>query len=205
MTKAIPAVLVLVFACLFVLSAALPPLLSQSMSAQTKPNIPRTLLGKPYRTRWDSQGRPPSRWTLAVTDHNGSDADPDPDLDNTLAHEAQIRSGDWTRAKMDTKPRAPIPLPLVLNTFPGSAPVRLRFMKFKRPMQYSPCSDGAPPPENAQFDEMDPRDEEEQHVQSPVVSRPEKKQGPCDVPVPVRRLKRLYDSGKWKSRLFEEY
>lgn len=206
MTKTIPAVLVLALAYLFALSTALPSVLTQSVSAQTKPNVPRTLLGKPYRTRWDSQGCPPSRWTLTVADRNDADihVDPNPGLDCASAYEAQIGNGGWTQTRMNTKPRVPIPLPLVLNTFPESRPARLRLMRSKRPMEHSPCSDDVPSSEKARSDEMNPRDQIEQRVQSPDVSKPESKQGPREVSVPVRRSKRLDDRG-WKSRLFEEY
>ncbi|KAH0830175.1 hypothetical protein J3R83DRAFT_1527 [Lanmaoa asiatica] len=73
MTKAIPVALVLALACLFALSTALPSVLSQTVPAKMESNEPSTLLGKPYRRRWYSQGCPPSGWTIGVADRNDSD------------------------------------------------------------------------------------------------------------------------------------
>ena len=213
MTKAVPAALVLTLACLFPLSSALPSLLTQIMSAQTVPNAPRTLLGKPYRRRRDSQDCPPSCWTLAVADRNNSDAnaDADPEVftltgsDHASARQALASNSGWSQTKMNTEPRVPLPLVLNAMNFAGSVPARLRLMRLKRPLRYGPCLDDAPLFSQARSDGMTPRDEDKQHAQPPVASRPEGKIGSRDVSVPVRRLKRLYDKGEWKSRLFEEY
>lgn len=198
MITAIPAVLTLAY--LSAVSSALPSALNQDVSLQTEPNAPRTLLGKPYRRRWNSQDCPPPCWTLSVTDRNDSDADTDagPDTlavpDYTSAYQAPAGDDGWTPTKMYTKPRVPLPLPLVLNASPESVSARLRLMKSKRPLRHSPCSDDAPPSRN----------EDQDRIQPLVVSGSKGKTGSLEAQVP-ERSKRLYDRGEWKSRLFEKY
>jgi len=208
MTKAVPAVFVLVLVCLFTLSAALPSILNQVVSApaQGEPNAPRTLLGKPYRRRRGSQGCPPSCWTL-VTDSNHSGGNADPNAHRVSAHQAQIANGGWTQTKMNTELRVQFPLPFVLDALnsPEFVPARLRLVRSKRPFRYSPCSDDAPLSSRAPSGRVTTRDEDAQRVQPPVVSGSEEEMGSREVSVPVRRSRRLYDKGEWKSRLFEEY
>jgi len=128
MTKAVPRVLVLVLACLVTLSAALPSVLNQVVSApaQGEPKAPRTLLGKPYRRLRGSQACPPSCWAL-VTDSNHSGGNAATDADHASAHQAQIANGGWTRTKMKTELRVQFPLPFVLDALnsPESLPARL--------------------------------------------------------------------------------
>ncbi|KAF8548463.1 hypothetical protein OG21DRAFT_1516273 [Imleria badia] len=200
MTKIIPAALAL--ACLIALSSALPSAPNQNVSPQTEPNAPRTLLGKPYRRH--SQDCPPPCWTLSVTDRNDSEVNANADADpNALAepnyasaYQALAGNEGWT-PRMDTKPRVQLPLPLVLNASPEFVPARLRLIKSKRPLRYSPCPDDAPSSSH-------PKNEDDP-VQPPVVSGPKGKTESREASVLVGRSKRLYDRGEWKSRLFEEY
>lgn len=187
MNRANPAVLVFALACLLAFSTALPSVFNQVASTDTESNIPRTLLGKPYRRRSDAQANPPSCSTLATPDHNNPEAYPDilPSPDHTGPH-------------------VPLPLPLVLNASPESVPARLRLIKLKRPLRYNPCSSDTPRSGLARPDGPTPMVEDARRVQSPM-ARPEAKTGSRDAPVRVGSPNRLYDKGEWKSRLLEEY
>lgn len=163
MTKTLHAVFLLALACPFALCTALP-----YVSARTEPNVPRTLLGRPYQRRWENTQRcMPSRWTVVLADCTDTDA-------STHGAEARIGNGGWMQTRISTTPR----VPLVVDMVPESEWVRLRLTR-KRPMG---CSDDAPWSAQGESEGMTPKDAYEQRVQSPVVVMPDRL---CDVTVPV--------------------
>ncbi|KAG9318067.1 hypothetical protein JVU11DRAFT_131 [Chiua virens] len=129
MPKALLAVLVLALACLATLCTPLPSVVSaQIVFATTEPNVPRTLLGRPYRRHSEgTQSCPRAR--LTVADHNGADSDGCPYLDPNDGSCSQTETKMKTGTRTSRKQRDPPPLPLVLNTFPEAGSMRLRMRR----------------------------------------------------------------------------